>query len=78
VVEIARDDVPSWLSWTSLVLAAIAILTALIRTVPSAVRLGRRSDPAAAQSALARSIWRDHVLCLAAIGSLVVLQLAFG
>jgi len=78
VVEIGRDDVPSWLSWTSLVLAAIAILTALTHTVPSAVRLGRRSDPASAQSALARSIWRDHVLCLAAIGSLVVLQLAFG
>ena len=78
VVEIARDDVPSWLSWTSLVLAAIAILTALIHTVPSAVRLGRRSDPASAQSALARSIWRDHVLCLGAIGSLLVLQLAFG
>ena len=40
VVEIARDDVPSWLAWTSLVLAAVAILTALAHTVPSAVPPG--------------------------------------
>jgi len=77
VVEIARGDAPSWVSWTSLVLAGFAILTALTHTFPSAVRLGRRADPLEAQSALARSICRDHLLCLAAIGSLLVLQLAF-
>jgi hypothetical protein len=44
--------------------------------VPAAVRLGARIDPPAAQSRLARSILRDHVLCLAAIAALLVLQLA--
>jgi hypothetical protein len=77
VVELARDDAPSWVSWTSLVLAGSAILTALTHTFPNAVRLGRRVDSTAAQSSLARSICRDHLLCIAAIGSLLVLQLAF-
>ena len=39
------------------------ILLALIRTVPNAVRLGRRADTPAVQSRLARSIFRDHLLC---------------
>ena len=64
------------LGWGSLALAAAPISLAAARTVPSAVRLGARTDSAARQSALARSICREHLLCLAAIAALLALQLA--
>jgi hypothetical protein len=59
----------------SLVLAAGAIGLAAARTVPNAVRLGTQLDTAAVQSALARRIFRDHVLCLAAISITLLVQL---
>ncbi|MEA2421083.1 MAG: hypothetical protein QOF55_182 [Thermoleophilaceae bacterium] len=77
VVQIARGDAPPWVGWACLVLAAAAVLLAAGRTLPSAVRLGAGSDPVEVRSRLARSIWRDHLLCLAAIASVLVLQLAF-
>jgi ER membrane protein SH3 len=77
VVELAGSDTRTWVSSASLVLALAAIVLAGARTVPSAVRLGGRSDPIASQSALARSIFHQHVFCAAAIGTLLVLQLAF-
>ncbi|MEX2208001.1 MAG: hypothetical protein WEF50_17375 [Myxococcota bacterium] len=59
--------------------AAFALCTApaslaLLRVVPNAVRLGQRADDVAAQSALAHSICRDHLLCLALIGAFTLLQ----
>jgi len=44
--------------------------------VPGAVRLGSRADPAERQSALVRSILRDHLLCVGLIAALLVVQLA--
>ena len=72
--EVAGDDVGSWVAWTSLVLAAAAIGLAGARTVRNAIRLGAQTDDAVTQSALARSILRDHVLCVLAIGATLVLQ----
>ncbi len=77
VVQLARTEAPAWVGWTSLVLAAAPIALAGAHTVPAAVRLGRRADPAEVQSALARSIFRDHLLCFCAIAALIVVQLAF-
>ena len=77
VVQIAKGDDPAWTAWTSLVLATSAIGLAAVHTFPSAVRLGARTDSMAVQSRLARSICRDHLLCVAAIASLLVIQLAF-
>jgi hypothetical protein len=76
VAEIARGDVPAAVGWISLVLAAAPITLAATRTLPNAVRLGRRGDTVERQSALARSVGRDHLLCLASIGALLVLQVA--
>ena len=78
VAQIAAGDDPAWVGWSSLVLAAAAILTALVHTVPSAVRLGARADAVAVQSQLARSICRDHTLCLAAVAALLTIQLGWG
>lgn len=77
IVEIAKGDGPRWAGWASFALAGSAVLLAASRTVPSAVRLGARVDPINVQSRLARSILRDHLVCLASIISLLVVQLMF-
>jgi hypothetical protein len=77
VAEIARGDQAAWAGWASLALALAAIGLAAARTVPSAVRLGSRRDSPQGQSALARSVLRDHLCCAAAIVALLVIQLAF-
>ena len=77
-LQLAGDDAPAWVGWTSLALATPAIALAALHTYPAAVRLGERGDPPAGQVALARSICRDHLLCLAAIAALLAVQLAAG
>ena len=77
VVQIAAGDGPRWVGWASLALAGSAILLAGARTVPSAVRLGSGADPVGVQSRLATSIYRDHLACLAAIASVLTIQLVF-
>jgi hypothetical protein len=76
-VQGGLDEVPGWVTVVSLAAALLGIGLAGARTVPSAVRLGGRTDPAAEQSRLARSICRDHFVCLAAIATLLVVQLAW-
>jgi hypothetical protein len=77
VVQLVRADAPRWVSAISIVTAAAPIGLAATRTVPSAVRLGTRSDSPAVQSALARSICRDHLFCLASIALLLVTQIVW-
>jgi hypothetical protein len=76
-VQIAHDDAPRWVGWCSLALAAAPILLAAGHTFPQAARLGSRTDPLAVQGRLARSICRDHLVCLVAIAGLLAVQLAF-
>ena len=77
VVELAGDDVADWVAAGSLALTLIGVGLAGARTVPSARRLGARRDDVAVQSRLARSILSDHLICLAAIGTALVLQLGW-
>ncbi len=76
VMEIVRGDAPAWVGWTSLVLAAAPIALAATRTLPKAIRLGAREGTIDRQSALARSVGREHLLYLASIATLLVLQIA--
>ena len=69
----AVDDDPGWLLVTSAVLAGIPILLALIRTVPNAVALGNRIGTTTEQTRLARSICRDHLVCLVFMSAFLVL-----
>lgn len=78
LAEVAAGGRRAWVAWASLALAAAPILLAGTRTVPSAVRLGARRDPVSSQSALARSIWREHVFCATSMAGVLVAQLAFG
>lgn len=75
-IEILRGDAPAWVGWTSLILAAAPITLAATRTLPKAVRLAAREDTIDRQSALARSVGHEHLLCLASIATLLVLQVA--
>ena len=77
VIQIAKGDDPAWVAWTSLVLAGGAIGLAAGHTFGAARRLGARADVPVLQGRLARSILRDHLVCIGAIGSVLVLQLAF-
>jgi hypothetical protein len=76
--EIARSDPARWIGLVSLALAVPAIALAGARIVPSAVQLGARRGTAERQSALARSIFRGHVFCVAAMAGVLVVQLGFG
>lgn len=65
---------PAWAGVASVVLLGGPVLLAAKRIVPNAVRLGRRADSIAVQSALARAICREHLLCLAAVVGFLALQ----
>jgi len=69
---------PGWMLALSAVLAGGPILLALVRTVPNAVRLGRRTDPPDEQSRLARAILRDHIACIVGMCGFLVLWLLRG
>ena len=56
---------PRWLTAVSAMLAVGPVLLALLRTVPNAVRLGKRTSSTVEQSRLARSVCADHLACLA-------------
>ena len=64
---------PGWLVAVSILLAGAPILLAATHTVPNAVRLGSRAGNPATQTALARSIWRDHLVCAACMLAFLVL-----
>jgi hypothetical protein len=78
VVQLVTGRVSRWISMASLLLCGGPVLLAALRVVPNAVRLGARSDSALEQSALARSICRDHLLCLAGVAGFVLLQICSG
>ncbi len=74
--EAFRGHDPGWLLVTSGLLASVPVVLAMAYTVPNAVRLGQRTDPPARQSRLARSICRDHLLCIACMLAFLALWLA--
>jgi hypothetical protein len=76
-IQALVGDPPGWVSVVSAAAALTGIGLAATRTVPRAVRLGGRRDPAPVQTTLARSVFRDHLVCLAAIATLLVVQLAW-
>jgi hypothetical protein len=77
VLQIARGDRPRWVGWVALPLAGAPILLAGIRTVPNAIRLGAQVDPPATQQQLARSVYRDHLVCACAIFAVLAVELGF-
>ncbi len=74
-LELADADYAPWVRWSSLALVLVPVLLAGAHTVPSAVRLGTRSDASARQSELARTVLREHLVCFGAIAALIGVQL---
>jgi hypothetical protein len=74
IVSAVRGGGPA-LTALSVALGAAPIALAAARTVRNAVRLGRRDDGPAEQSRLARSVYRDHLLCFACMAAFVVVRL---
>jgi len=76
VIQITRVEEGRFVAIASLFVSAGPILLALLRVVPNAIKLGASSGNAIQQSALARSICRDHLLCFIGIAAFVGMQLA--
>jgi hypothetical protein len=76
VYQAADGDTPTWVSAVSIVAALTGIGLAAARVVRAAVRLGARTDSLDVQTTLARSILRDHLICLAAMIVVLAVQLA--
>lgn len=68
----------AWVTVVSLAAAGAAIVLALGRVVPAAVRLGAQLDSHDHQSVLARAILRDHLMFLALMVTVLVVQLVAG
>jgi hypothetical protein len=64
---------PGWRTAVLAVLAGGPVLLALLHTVPQAVKLGHRNGTVIEQSRLARSVCRDHLLCLASMSAFLAL-----
>lgn len=75
-VQLAFADGSRGLPLAASFSCGIPILLGVLRAYPNAVRLAARSDTALRQSALARSICKDHLICLSAILAFVVLELS--
>jgi hypothetical protein len=78
IVQAARADVAIWVTVVSIAAALVGFGLAGGRVFGRARRLGRQTDSLAAQSAIARSILRDHLVCLAAMMTLLATQLVAG
>ncbi len=78
VIQAARADAAVWVSVISLAAAAVGIGLAAVRVFGAARRLGARSDSLERRSGLARSILRDHLICLTAMVTLLAVQIAAG
>jgi hypothetical protein len=74
--QATRGRDPGWLLLASAGLAGVPVLLALIHTVPAAVRLGSRTDDLSAQTRLARSVCRDHLICFGCMITFLVLWVA--
>lgn len=74
-VQVTRASEEHWVGLVSLPFCGGPIVLAGARVFPNAVRLGARAGSALEQSRLARTICRDHLLCLGGMSVFVGLQL---
>jgi hypothetical protein len=75
VAEIVAGGGRAWAPWLSLAAALAGMGLALVRTVPNAVRLGAAGDALQVRTRLVRGILADHLVSLAAMATLLALQL---
>jgi hypothetical protein len=76
-LRVAGGQDPLWLVVVSVPLAVVPILLALLRTVPNAVRVGRRAGSLDEQTRWARSICVDHMFCIGCLVLFVGFRLGY-
>jgi hypothetical protein len=76
-LRVAGGQDPLWLVVVSVPLAVAPILLALLRTVPAAVRLGRRAGTVDEQTRRARVICVDHLFCIGCLVLFLGLRLGY-
>lgn len=74
-LEISRGVLPLVPGVLALALCGVTAVLGVVRIRPRAIRLATREDSVAMQSALARLICRDHLICCATIAGFLVIQL---
>jgi hypothetical protein len=75
IAEWALGQTAWWRAGLSLAGGLVGMGLALVRTVPTAVRLGRAADPPQTMTRLARQTLADHCIELAAMTLVLILQL---
>jgi hypothetical protein len=75
IAQAARADVSAWVSVVSITAALVGFGLAGLRVLGRARRLGAKADSLTVRGAIARSILRDHLVCLAAMVTLLATQL---
>ena len=73
-----RGAAPLGVRLLTLALVVAPAVLAGGRVYPNAIRLATRADPPERQTALARAICRDHLVCVACIAAFLGLTLAAG
>lgn len=73
-----RRTLIGWRAVLVAVLGTAPIGLTAARIFPAAVRLGKREDALSVQIALARDVYRGHLVCFVAIAAFILLQLRFG
>lgn len=76
VAQAISGNEPLWVTVVSIAAAALGIGLALVRIFGRARRLAAGDDPPEVQSELARAIFRAHIACLAAMVTLLAVQIA--
>lgn len=75
VAGLALGQTRWWVAALSLAAALVGMGLALVRTVPAAQRLGRATESAEVMTKLARQTLLDHRISLAAMTTVLILQL---
>lgn len=75
VARAMREALPLWRRALPVLLVGAAMALATTRVFPNAVALGARTGSASEQSALARAILHDHLLCLAGMVAVLAIVL---
>lgn len=75
IMQIVQSSVPAWVSWTSVILFAIAFVRAFLLLIPTARSLGKRTDSLEKQTSMAHELLIAHLFGFSLVLVVTLLQL---
>ena len=75
IMQIIQASVPAWVSWTSLILFALAFVRAFLLVIPVARSLGKRTDSLEKQTSMAHALLIAHLFGFSLVLAVTLLQL---